>query len=80
MFNALGGLGGAGLDDTEAQDHANTALYSTFAVVGFFAGTIVNRLGIKASLSFGGIGYCIYAASFLCLWSVTKAVIFHGSG
>ncbi|KKA19396.1 Uncharacterized protein T310_6643, partial [Rasamsonia emersonii CBS 393.64] len=43
----------------------NTALYSTFAVVGFFAGTIVNRLGVRLALSFGGIGYCIYAISLL---------------
>ncbi|KAJ1550888.1 hypothetical protein HK405_015652, partial [Cladochytrium tenue] len=31
----------------------------------FFSGTIVNTFGIKASLSFGGLGYCIYVASFL---------------
>lgn len=43
----------------------NTALYSTFAVVGFFAGTIVNRIGVRISLSFGGIGYCLYAISLL---------------
>jgi MFS family permease len=43
----------------------NTALYSTFAVVGFFAGTIVNRLGVRAALSFGGIGYCLYSISLL---------------
>lgn len=34
--------------------------------MGFLAGSIVNRAGIKASLSFGGLGYCIYVASFLC--------------
>jgi MFS family permease len=33
--------------------------------VGFFAGTIVNRLGIRFALSFGGIGYCIYSISLL---------------
>ncbi|KAF7549882.1 hypothetical protein G7Z17_g6084 [Cylindrodendrum hubeiense] len=66
MFNALGGLGGGGQVDATAQDHANTALYSTFAVVGFFAGTFANRLGLRLTLSFGGLGYCIYAASFLC--------------
>lgn len=66
MFNALGGLGGAGNVDKTAQDQANIALYSTFSVVGFFAGSVCNRLGIKATLSFGGIGYCIYVASFLC--------------
>ncbi|KAF4982805.1 hypothetical protein FZEAL_1657 [Fusarium zealandicum] len=66
MFNALGGLGGGGQVSNVAQDHANTALYSTFAVVGFFAGTFANRLGLRLTLSFGGLGYCIYAASFLC--------------
>ena len=43
----------------------NIALYSTFAVVGFFAGTIVNRLGVRLALSFGGIGYTIYSISLL---------------
>ncbi|KAK4033706.1 major facilitator superfamily domain-containing protein [Parachaetomium inaequale] len=65
MFNALGGLGGGGQVDATAQNDASTALYSTFAVVGFFSGTIANKLGVKATLAFGGLGYCIYAASFL---------------
>ena len=65
MFNALGGLGGGGQVDPSAQNDANTALYSTFAVVGFFAGTFANRLGLRLTLSIGGLGYCIYAASFL---------------
>ncbi|KAK9342035.1 hypothetical protein V1522DRAFT_358905, partial [Lipomyces starkeyi] len=43
----------------------NTALYSTFAVFGFFGGTFVNRLGVKSTLAFGGIGYYIYAISLL---------------
>lgn len=66
MFNALGGLGGGGQVDPQAQNDANTALNSTFAVVGFFAGTFANRLGLRLTLSIGGLGYCIYAASFLC--------------
>ncbi|KAJ9142578.1 MFS general substrate transporter [Coniochaeta hoffmannii] len=65
MFNALGGLGGGGQVDTKAQDDANTALYSTFAVVAFFSGTIANMVGVRTTLSLGGLGYCIYAASFL---------------
>lgn len=65
MFNALTGMGGGGQLDTTASDNANTAVYSTFAVVGFFAGTFANRLGIKLTLSLGGLGYCVYAASFL---------------
>lgn len=65
MFNALGGLGAGGQVDPQAQNDANTALYSTFAVVAFFSGTIANTLGVRVTLAFGGLGYCIYAASFL---------------
>lgn len=65
MYNALNGMGGGGQMDATANNHANTALYSTFSVVGFFAGTFTNKLGIRTALSFGGIGYSIYVASFL---------------
>lgn len=65
MFNSLTGLGGGGQVDPTIQDHASVALYSTFAVVGFFAGTIANRLGLRLTLAMGGVGYCIYSASFL---------------
>lgn len=66
MFNALSGLGGGGQVDPTAQQYANTALYTVFAVVGFFAGTFANRLGLRLTFAIGGLGYCIYAASFLC--------------
>lgn len=66
MFNALTGMGGGGQVDVSTADEANTALYSTFAIVGFFAGSFTNKIGIKNALSFGGLGYCIYVASFLC--------------
>ncbi|KAH6848103.1 major facilitator superfamily domain-containing protein [Chaetomium sp. MPI-CAGE-AT-0009] len=65
MFNALTGLGGGGQVDASASNDANTALNSTFAVVAFFSGTIANKLGVKITLAFGGLGYCIYAGSFL---------------
>jgi len=65
MFNALSGMGGGGKTDATLADNMNTALYSTFAVFGFFGGTFVNRLGVKLTLAFGGIGYCIYAISLL---------------
>ena len=66
MYNALNGLGGGGLLDTKTSDDANTALYSTFAVVGFFAGTFTNRLGVRNALAFGGIGYSVYISAYLC--------------
>jgi MFS family permease len=65
MFNALNGMGGGGQLDPTANNKANTALYSTFAVVGFFAGTFTNKLGIRTALSIGGIGYSVYVASYL---------------
>lgn len=66
MFNAINGLGGGGQVDATTADQANIALYTLFCVVGFVSGSIVNRLGIKIGLGIGGIGYCIYVASFLC--------------
>jgi hypothetical protein len=67
MFNAVNGIGAAGLDDDAyASNAANTTLYATFAVVGFFAGTVTNVLGIRIALSFGGLGYCIYVSALLC--------------
>jgi len=67
MFNALNGLGGGGQlnANKSVSNNATVALYSTFATVSFFSGTICNRLGIKTTLSFGGFGYAIYSSGFL---------------
>jgi sugar phosphate permease len=65
QFNALGGLGGGGQVDATVADNAMVALYSTFASVSFFAGTVNNYLGTPRTLSLGGIGYALYTASFL---------------
>lgn len=66
MFNALNGLGAAGQFNASTADNSNTALYSTFSVFGFFAGTFANRMGLRLTLSLGGFGYCLYIASYLC--------------
>ncbi|KAK6442521.1 hypothetical protein LTR95_001223 [Oleoguttula sp. CCFEE 5521] len=66
MFNAINGLGGGGQVDPKPGNDANVAVYAAFCVVGFFAGSITNWLGVKAALSFGGIGYCVYVSSYLC--------------
>ena len=65
MFNAVNGLGGGGQLNTKTADNANVAVYATFSVIGFFAGSIANRLGIKLTLSLGGLGYCLYVSSYL---------------
>lgn len=53
MFNALNGLGAGGLmaEDISLTNTANSALYACFAVVGLFAGSITNTLGVKTTLS-----------------------------
>jgi MFS family permease len=66
MFNALSAMGGAGQVDHHVGDDANTALYATFAITGFFGGTFTNVLGIKTAIFFGGLAYCVYVAAFLC--------------
>ena len=65
MFNAVNGLGGGGQLDQYVSDNANVAVYATFSVIGFFAGTFANRLGLRLTLSFGGMGYFLYIASYL---------------
>ncbi|PQE25288.1 DUF895 domain membrane protein [Rutstroemia sp. NJR-2017a WRK4] len=65
MFNALNGLGGAGLVAPGPANDSNVALYACFAVVGFFGGFIVNAFGLKPTLFVGGVSYAVYASSFL---------------
>lgn len=81
MFNALNGIGGGGQLDSTISANANTALYTTFAVFGFTAGTFLNYVGAKVTLAIGGFGYCVYSASYLC-YNHTKNdgfVIFAGT-
>ncbi len=63
------------------QDHALTALYATFSVVGFFAGTFANKLGVRLTLSFGGLGYGLYVAALLCYNHTQKSgfLVFSGA-
>ena len=65
MYNAVNGLGAAGQVKSTDIDNATVAIYATFAGVGFFAGSIANRIGLKLTLAFGGFGYFFYIASIL---------------
>jgi hypothetical protein len=53
MFNALMGLGAGGSmsHNVALTDAANGALYGCFAIVGFFAGTFTNTIGVKYTLT-----------------------------
>ena len=65
MFNALSGMGGGGQLDTLTVNAANSTLNGVFGIVAFFSGSITNKVGIRAALSFGGLGYVVYISSFL---------------
>lgn len=67
LFNALNGLGGTGQVDTQTSANANTALYATFTLAAFFAGSINNKLGSRVTLLIGSLGYPLYIGSFLAL-------------
>ncbi|KAI9025972.1 major facilitator superfamily domain-containing protein [Phycomyces nitens] len=66
MFNALSGLGAGGSMSSNVTlvDSSNGALYGCFAIVGFFAGSVTNTIGVKATLTIGSIGYALYSAAF----------------
>lgn len=53
MFNALSGLGAGGSMSSNVglTDTANGVLYGCFAIVGFFAGTFTNTVGVKYTLT-----------------------------
>ncbi|KAJ6472643.1 MFS general substrate transporter [Mycena vulgaris] len=67
LFNALSGIGGGGQIDQTTGANANTALYSTFSVMAFFAGSVNNKLGARLTLQLGSLGYGLYISSFLAL-------------
>lgn len=53
--HSLSGLGGGGKQDPKTADNANVALYSTFAVFGFFGGTVCNYIGPRYTLAIGAV-------------------------
>ncbi|KAJ7499239.1 MFS general substrate transporter [Mycena latifolia] len=67
LFNALSGIGGGGQLDETTGANANVALYSTFSVMAFFAGSVNNKLGSRLTLQLGSLGYGLYIAGFLVL-------------
>ncbi|KAA1470945.1 MFS general substrate transporter [Dentipellis sp. KUC8613] len=66
-FNSLNGLGAGGQLDNSTSANANSALYATFAVTAFFAGSINNVLGPRFSLLLGSMGYALYIGSYLAV-------------
>lgn len=64
MFNAMTSLGGGGQDNPTTFNTANMWLYITFSVSSLASGPLCDLLGLRLTLSFGGIGYAIFAGAF----------------
>ncbi|KAK7061445.1 hypothetical protein R3P38DRAFT_657503 [Favolaschia claudopus] len=67
LFNALSGIGGGGQLDQTTAANANVALYSAFAVIAFFSGSINNLIGPRLTLQIGSLGYGLYIGGFLAI-------------
>lgn len=81
MYNSISGLGAGGQLSAHDVDNSTVALYSTFAIVGFFAGSIANTIGLRWTLFCGGFGYFLYTSSLLCYNNTANSgfLIFSGA-
>ncbi|ODV96521.1 hypothetical protein PACTADRAFT_41277 [Pachysolen tannophilus NRRL Y-2460] len=66
MSSAIGGLGAGGTLNATVVNNSNVAVYTAFAFLAFFCGPICNKIGVRATLCFGGWGYALYYGSLLC--------------
>ncbi|KAI9294180.1 MFS general substrate transporter [Neoconidiobolus thromboides FSU 785] len=76
MFNALNGIGGGGLEDPTVASNALVALYTTFSLVGAFAGGAINNiLGTKLTMLIGCLTFALYSGSLLAYNSIENHAI-----
>ncbi|KAK5628334.1 hypothetical protein RRF57_004049 [Xylaria bambusicola] len=75
LFAAVVGLGGAGLGDPVPINNSYIANYASSAIIGFFAGPIVHRIGFSASLVVGAVGFAFYSATLLIYKTTQQAWI-----
>lgn len=56
------GAGGGKPSSQRVSDVSNSCLYGLYAVFGFFAGALLNRLGPRRTMTLGVAGYPVYVA------------------
>ncbi|WWC73889.1 uncharacterized protein I206_107861 [Kwoniella pini CBS 10737] len=64
MADAIAGLGGGGLATPTTNNIANAVSYALLALVCFFGGPLVNKLGTKWALFIGALTFPLRGASF----------------
>ncbi|RYP61861.1 hypothetical protein DL771_009980 [Monosporascus sp. 5C6A] len=66
MADAIAGLGGGGLATPQTSNVATAINYAMLALVCFFGGPIVNKLGTKWALVLGAMTFPIRGSSYYC--------------
>ncbi|EYE97114.1 MFS general substrate transporter [Aspergillus ruber CBS 135680] len=66
MSDAITGLGGGGLATPQVSNIANAIRYAMLALVCFFGGPIVNKLGVKWALVIGSMSFPIEGSAYYC--------------
>lgn len=86
MSDAIAGLGGGGLSTPQTSNIATAIRYTMLAVVCFFGGPIVNKIGIKWALVLGSMTFPITGSSYYCnskfgnQWYLIVGGFFSGTG
>lgn len=71
--NAAQGLGNAGGSDPTIGAMMNAALYTTFAIFGYFGGLLFNIFGNRILLFFGGLTYMGYSVGVYA-WGLNSSL------
>ncbi|KGO75075.1 Major facilitator superfamily domain, general substrate transporter [Penicillium italicum] len=66
MADAITGLGGGGLASPRVSNICTAITYALLAVVCFFGGPLVNKIGIKWALVIGSLSFPIEGSAYYC--------------
>ncbi|KAK0501789.1 MFS general substrate transporter [Armillaria luteobubalina] len=66
IWGAMNSLGAGGLQKPYLVNASNALTFALMVITAFFGSWMVNRFGIRATLSFGAAGYAPYAAGLYC--------------
>lgn len=66
MYSALNSLGAGGLRSPLLVNITSSMGYGLTAVFSFFAGSVINVLGLRGTLSVGAVSFPLYGAALYC--------------
>jgi MFS family permease len=66
MADAIAGLGGGGLATPQTSNIATALTYTFLALVCFFGGPLVNKIGVKWALVIGAMSFPIEGSAYYC--------------